>query len=40
MVVSGAVNVVPGVDAVVKIDVENEQIVVEINGEVVYDSED
>ena len=40
MVVSGAVNVVPGVDVVVKIDVEEEQIVVEVNGEVVYDSED
>ena len=40
MIVSGAVNVVPGADVVVKIDPEEEQIIVEVNGEVVYDSED
>ena len=40
MVLSGAVNIVPGLDIVAKVDVENETIVVEINGEVVYDSED
>ena len=40
MIVSGAVNVVPGDDVVVKIDPEEEQIIVEVNGEVVYDSED
>ena len=40
MVLSGAVNIVPQLDIVAKVDVENETIVVEINGEVVYDSED
>lgn len=40
MVYSGGINVVPEVDIVAKIDTETEQIVVEINGEVVYDSED
>lgn len=38
MVYSGGVNVVPGIDIVAKIDLENEVITVEINGEVVYDS--
>lgn len=40
MVLSGAVDLIPDLDIVAKVDVENETIVVEINGEVVYDSED
>lgn len=40
MVLSGAVDLLPGLDIVAKVDVENETIVVEINGEVVYNSED
>ena len=40
MVLSGAVNIVPWLDIVAKVDVENETIVVEINGEVVFNSED
>lgn len=40
MVLSGAVDLIPGLDIVAKVDVENATIVVEINGEVVYDSED
>ena len=40
MIISGGINIVPELDIVAKVDVENESIVVEINGEVVYDSED
>ena len=38
MILSGAVNIVPDIDIVAKIDVENEAIAIAVNGEVVYDS--
>ena len=39
MILSGAIDIVPDVDVVVKINVETEVISVEINGTEVYNSD-